>query len=115
MQAIAVSCDYDDKTPFTVDAANKVWSLVMANSEPSDSVCLLGFEGHGARFEALSKSHAEQRSVTYIYGDRHLYRRRHNGRWPPNRRIAERPACGPVVRAIVQIAPDRYARHGRAD
>ncbi|MDA1101708.1 MAG: sulfotransferase domain-containing protein [Proteobacteria bacterium] len=78
MQAIAAGCDYNAKTPFSVDLADKVWSLVMANSAPSDAICLLDFEGHGARFEVLSKSHAEQRAVTYVNGDRHHYRRRWN-------------------------------------
>lgn len=78
MQAIAVGCDYKDQKSISVDTANKVWSLITANSGPSDAICLLDFDGHGARFETLSKSYAEQRSVTYVKGDRHLYRRRWN-------------------------------------
>ncbi|MDP6691471.1 MAG: sulfotransferase domain-containing protein [Alphaproteobacteria bacterium] len=78
MQAIAVGCDYNDKTPYSVDIVNKVWSLVLANSAPGDAICVLDFEGHGARFEALSRSHGEQRDVTFIDGDRQLYRRRWN-------------------------------------
>lgn len=78
MQAIAVGCDYSGKTPFSVDVANRVWSVIMANSAASDAICLLDFEGHGGRFEALSKSYAGQRAITYVDGDRHLYRRRWN-------------------------------------
>ena len=78
MQAIAVGCDYNNKRPFSVDTVNMVWSVVMANSAPADAICVLDFNGHGARFEALSRKYGEQRDVTFIDGDRHLYRRRWN-------------------------------------
>ena len=78
MQAVAVGCAYNTDTPFSVDVADKVWSVIMANSQPSDAICLLDFDGHGARFEVLSKSRATERSVSYVNGNRDLYRRRWN-------------------------------------
>ncbi len=78
MQAIAVGCDYDKNNPISVDTANRIWSVVMANSAADDAICVLDFDQHGARFEAMSKRQGEERDVTYVDGDAALYRRRWN-------------------------------------